>query len=89
MGLDDDTTPFSYDADGRLARRELARYCRHAAVLWIGSKAAETSFQPTEARELVGAVCRHLVDAVPQARLPRVVQGKINIQCLEHLFRES
>ena len=75
VGLDDDTTSFSYDADGRLAKRELARYCRRAAVLWIGSKAADTSFQPKKARELVDAVCRHLVHAIPQARLPRAVHS--------------
>ena len=42
-----DTTPITLDGNGKIQTRDVARYCRHAAVEWIKSKAADINFQPS------------------------------------------
>ena len=66
-----DTTPITLDGNGKIQTRDVARYCRHAAVEWIKSKAADINFQPTGEPDLVPDVCRHLIDTIPVSILQK------------------
>ena len=67
----DDTKTFTSDDERKIEPRQLAAYCRSTVLEWVRSKAADTSFQPTGAQDLVGVVaaaCSHLLHAIPEVQ---------------------